>query len=208
MTGGGNNIRDGIYKLLIEKVTLQELQGGDTFIAEMRVLESRSNGALDEAGKTITPNAQGSSVSLVCQIGKFESAAGNARKFMVNAAMGLGYTQEQVDEEMIARICSEANPLRGVALACETYRTTNKGRHNPENRGKIMTLPGWKPILGQSEEDLKKAIAYLDANASTVDSGAGQSVQQAVQPALQEAAEKPAASKPVGGILGGVLGKK
>lgn len=221
-TGGGNNIRDGIYKLLVEKVHMQTGHTGECFIAEFRVIESSPNGALDEQGRPVVPNAPGSTCSMVCNITKHASAAGNAKAFVVNALAGLGITEDKINAETMAYVCSENNPLRGLAITDETYRGVNKGRENPANAGKPLTLNKWKPIA-QTEADVNAGKAYLDANPPKVDAAAAaqtanaaalfqqvQTAQPASQPVVQPTpAPTPAAqpAKPAGGgILGGILG--
>lgn len=223
-TGGGNNIRDGIYKFLVEKVHIQGGHSGECFIAEFRVLESSPNGAVDEQGRPVVPNAPGSTCSMVCNLTKHASAAGNAKAFVVNALAGLGLTEDKINAETMAYVCSENNPLRGLAVADETYRGINKGRENPANAGKALTLNKWKAIT-QTEADVNTGRAWLDANPPKVDAAAtaspaaaamfGQTA-QAAAPA-QVAAPAPiaqaqpttpaqvAAAKP-SGILGGILG--
>lgn len=203
-TGGGNNIRDGIYKFLVEKISLQNGHSGECFIAEFRVIEATANGAVNEQGHPIVPNAVGSSCSLVANLTKHESAAGNAKAFVVNALAGLGYTEDQITAETMAYICSENNPLRGLAVIDETYRGVNKGRSNPANAGKPLTLNKWKAI-SQTEDDVKQQRAYLDANAAKADTAPAASA--VVKPAVEAAAAMPA-TKPAGGGLLGLLGPK
>lgn len=200
-TGGGNNIRDGVYKLLVEKVHIQDGHSGECFIAEFRVVESQANGAVNEQGQPIIPNAVGSSASIVCNLTKHASAAGNAKAFVVAACAGLGYTEAQITPDVMAYICSEKNPLRGLAVTDETYRGVNKGRDNPANAGKPLTLNKWKPVA-QTEDDIKRQAAYLDSNASRVDAGASSPAPSANT--LTQAAAQPA--QPTAGTGGGLLG--
>lgn len=205
-TGGGNNIRDGIYKMLVEKVHIQKGHTGESFIAEFRVIESSSNGATDEQGRPIVPNAPGSTCSMVCNLTKHESAAGNAKAFVVGALAGLGYTEDQITPDVMGYVCSEKNPLRGLAVIDETYRGVNKGRSNPANAGKPLTLNKWKAI-SQSEADVQTQRAWLDANPPKVDTAAQQPAAAAVKPATEAvAAAQPAQPAKPAGLLGGILG--
>lgn len=164
-TGGGNNIRDGIYKFLVEKCAIQNGHSGVCFVAEFRVMESAPNGAVDEQGRPVVPNPVGSTASMVANLTKHESAAGNIKAFVQGALGGLGYSPDQITEELIGEICGEGNPLRGVAVIDETYRGVNKGRANAANAGKPLTLNRWKSVP-QTEEDIEAAKAYLDNNAA------------------------------------------
>lgn len=181
-TGGGNNIRDGIYKKLIEKVFVHEGHNGDCFIAEFRVVESEANGAVDDRGVPVIPNAVGSNCSMVCNFSAHESAAGNAKAFVEAAIQGLGYSYDEFvalrddkgnpmfasEEEALAFCCSDQNPLRGIAIANETRQTVNKGRKNPANAGKKLTLNGWRPIA-QTEEDIAEQRKFLDRHVAKAD---------------------------------------
>lgn len=217
-SGGGNFILDGNYKLLIEKLIMEEGHNGDSFVAEFRVIESTANGALDDAGKPVVPNPPGSTCSLVCNITKFEAAAGNALKMVAGALGGLGYTKEQVTPDVMGEICSPNNPMRGLGVICETYRGVNKGKANPANKGKALTLCNWKSIE-QTEEEMLAQRAYLDNTPPAVAVAPVATAAVGIRlPSSQPAVEQPApavtptvptaqvvTSKPAG-ILGRILG--
>jgi hypothetical protein len=211
MSGGGNPIKDGNYVMLVEKVMINKGHTGELFIAELRVLEAAANGATDEMGRPVVPNAVGSTCSLVCNLTKHEAAAGNAKKFVVGAAGGLNYTEAQISPEVMGMICGEKNPLRGVKVRCSTFRKTNQGRANSANAGKQLTLCNWEAIP-QVEADVLAAREWLEKNKPSADNSAQQAVVQAVAgatPAQQPAPAQPAAqatTQKVGGILGGILG--
>jgi hypothetical protein len=214
-TGGGNNIRDGVYKLMVDKVHIQKGHTGECFIAEFRVIDANANGAVDDNGRPVVPNAVGSSCSMVCNLTKHESAAGNAKAFVVNGLAGLGITEDKIDPEVMGWVCSEQNPLRGLLVTDETYRTINKGRANPANQGKPLTLNKWKPIA-QTEADVQQQRAWLDASPVKADitapavvatqaqaqASTGGSLGAIATPAAPAAA--PAAKPP--GFLSGFLG--
>lgn len=210
-TGGGNNIRDGIYKLMVERITIQNGHTGESFIAEFRVMESQPNGAADEQGRPVLPNAVGSSCSMVANLTKHESAAGNAKALICGALAGLGYTEAQITPEVMAYVCSENNPLRGLLVIDETYRGVNKGRSNPANAGKPLTLNKWKPVA-QTEDQVKTQRAWIDSNPAKVDTAAqAQPAARQPEPSMLAQAPAPAAApaaKPPGGLLSGMLGNK
>ncbi len=70
VTGGGNNVRDGRYKLLVEKCEYSKGFQGERFVAELRVIEASATGLLDESGRPVAPNAVGTTYSLVCLLDK------------------------------------------------------------------------------------------------------------------------------------------
>lgn len=224
-TGGGNFIRDGIYKFLVEKVHMVAGHQGESFIAELRVMESNPSGLNDEQGRPIVPNAPGSTCSLVCNITANESAAGNAKAFLEGALAGLGYSAVQATApDTLALVTSEKNPMRGVVVLDETFRGINKGRKNAANAGKPITKHKWSPVLGQTLETVAQCRAWLDANQAkpepapvvTTPTGPAPSglaafggATPAAQPAAQTQptpAAQPATTAALGGVLGGILG--
>ncbi len=206
MTGNGNNIRDGLYKLVVENVQYKpDGHSGDCFIAELRVLESAANGecTLTDDGKGVTatpviPNAPGTVVSVVCNITKFgDTALGAAKSFVFGCLAGLGYSEEQITEDVMLKVCDQSkNPLRGMVVENATVRTINKGRINASNAGKILTLNKWKPVA-QTGEQVKAQRAALD------NSKAAPAVAQAPAAPTPAPAPAPAASATPG--LDGLL---
>lgn len=205
-TGGGNNIRDGIYKFLIEKCSIQNGHTGVCFVAEFRVMESSPSGAVDEQGRPVTPNPVGSTASMVANLTKHESAAGNVKALVQGALAGLGYTPDQIDDALIGEIVGEGNPLRGVAVVDETYRGVNKGRSNAANAGKPLTLNRWKSVA-QTPEDIEAGKAYLDANAAKTEAAAPSAMSFAAPAAAPATIAAPAtAAAPAAPKSGGLLG--
>lgn len=223
-TNGGNNIKDGNYLYLIEKITYDErARGGATFIAEFRVMESDANGATDEkkkgeSGKPTVPNPAGSTCSMVCQLDKFENAGGNALAFLLGAMGPLGYVQDSTDltpeqrktiaitEERILEVSGAGNPLRGVAVRNETYRGWNKGKSVEANRDKPLTLNSWKQVA-QTPADIQACRAWLDANAARTVAPApaagafAAAAQPVAAPAPTPVAPTPTPAPPVSNLL-------
>ncbi len=204
-TGGGNVMRDGNYKLIVENVFFKAGGfSGDCFIAEMRVIESSptGEGTIANDKKTVTdvpvvPNKPGSTCSIVCNLTQHESAAGNAKAFVLGCLGGLGYTEEQITEQVLDQVCGPKQPLRGMAVENNTYRTVNKGRKTAANQGNIMTLNKWKSIA-QTPEQVKSQREWLNTNAAKTE---GAVTAPAAAPAASVA--PPAPSTPgLGGILG------
>lgn len=222
-SGGGNIIRDGNYKLLIEKVHMLNGHNGECFIAEMRVMEASPSGALDEFGKPVVPNPAGTTCSLVCNITKYDAAAGTAKKFIRAALAGIGMTPEDVGnqlaqaqgrqsgtiEDTAAWVCGGENPLHGVLVGDNTYRTVNKGRVNQANAGKPVTNHGWQPIQ-QTGENIQAQRKWLSENKPAAETAAQNQMSAAVQAAAQPTAAPAAAAKPAlaGSPLGNILGIK
>jgi hypothetical protein len=200
-TGGGNNIRDGIYKFLVEKCHIQEGHTGTCLIVEFRVMESTASGAVDEKGVPVAPNPVGSTCSMVCNVTKHESAYGNVKAFVQAALMGLGYQANQITNDVIQQVF-EGDPmaLRGCQIIDETYRGINKGRANAANAGKPLTLNKWKSVA-QTEEDMAKWRAYLDDNASKPEVVAAPVATPTASAAAETVTQTQAPAKS-GGLLG------
>lgn len=217
-SGGGTWIRDGRYKFMVEKVHLNEGHSGPCFIAELRVMEADPTGEVDEQGKPVVPNKAGSSCSLVCNLKKHESAAGNAKAFAIGVLGGLGYTPEQITEQVLTAICGPNNPLRGAVVSDQTYR---KPIRTGANAGKPITLHKWESQT-QTQESIKAGRAYLDGTAAVADAQPMQAPAAAPQNMPADAVgQQPPAANPlvapapvasassapaVGGMLGAFLG--
>lgn len=214
-TGGGNNIRDGIYTFIVERLFHSNGHNGECIIAEFRVKESSSNGAVDEHGRPVTPNAPGTACSAVWNLTQHEAAAGNSVAFAMIATqslMGLdwqAFLAMEVDgqkafpggaEQALAWLCGSDNPLAGVEVRDETYRFVNKGRKNPANAGKQMTGNKWFPVdMTQEQIDANKKL--LTTTTAKADTGM-------ITPAASApAASAPAAPAPASPALAGILNR-
>lgn len=230
---GGNTIRDGNYVFLIERAFLHDGHNGECFIAELRVLESAASGATDETGRPVMPNPAGSTCSLVCNLTKYDAAAGTAKKFCGAAVESIGYTLESLGdqlaqaqnrakgspEEALAYLCGDSNPLHGIRIADNTWRSVNKGRYNQANAGKPMTNHKFIAIP-QDGEAVSAQRKYLADNKPKADTTAQAQMAAAVgavaspaaqpaAPAQQQAATPAAQTRPLAGSpLGGILGLK
>lgn len=167
-SGGGNFLRDGSYKLAVEKAFVRGDEKGWTFIAELRVLESGAPGYEPpmEGGKPVVPNKVGSTVSFVQQ-SKFDSAPGNVKAFALGCLVTLGYTEEMLTEAKLNDLVQQpANPMFGIVVGCETFRKPKKSKPS-----EILTLPKWKPIQ-QTKADIKAMREYLAGAPSVADAPA------------------------------------
>lgn len=170
-SGGGNYLRDGKYKLAVEKAFVKnDDKGGWTFIAELRVLEAGPAGyeALDDKGKPIVPNKVGSTASFVQQ-SKFDSAPGNVKAFALGCLQNLGYTEESLTEAKLDSLVEQPkNSMFGLVVEMETFRKPKKSKPT-----EILTLPKWKPTA-QTKETIKAMREYLTGKPAVVDANAGQ----------------------------------
>lgn len=211
-TGGGNNIRDGKYVMMVEQVIAKEnYKKEDLYIVELRVVSAEATGDLDDKGQPVKPNPVGSTASLICNLTQFDNAAGNAKAFVLGALGGLGYTEEQITEEVMHQTSLPQQPLRGMAVQCETYRGVNRGRRTPANQGKPLTLLKWRSIE-QTPDQIKAQREYLDAKPSTTPaqkpdaSAPVETASVATAPVAATPSPAPAAEAPLaGGFLSALM---
>jgi hypothetical protein len=165
--GSGNNIKDGEYVFAINTIKFEQGYKEFNFIVELRVVTSTAvpdayyktypgKGicpcwATDEGAAIQPPNAVGSEATFLQQPMKQDSASGNIKQFLLAA---LGVTEEEFDAEEAAavlrkdektplqitmeRICSDAQPLRGLLIAASTARKPIK---KGDNAGKPFVNP-------------------------------------------------------------------
>lgn len=176
-TKGGNNLKDGKYRLIVERMLLNTGHSGTCFIPELRVVKA------EKSEQDVEPNAPGSTVSCVWNVTKHASAPGNVKAFVL-AVLGIdeATTPAAQMQELLSRAVGAEQILRGMEIDCATFRRVNKGRDNPANAGTVMTLPAWQHITGQTQESITRNRATLDG---------------APQPATHPA--------PTGGVLSGIL---
>ncbi len=193
-TKGGNNLRDGKYRFVIERVQLHTGHTGTCIIPELRVVKA------DRTEKDVEPNAVGSTTSCVWNLSQHDSAPGNVKAFVL-AVLGLdeASTPPAKMQELSATMVSEGQPFRGIEIDVTTMRRVNQGRKNAANRGQIMVLPNWQHVQGQTRESIASNRTMLDTG--TVPAAAAQAPATPVTPPTP-----PATSPQSGGsILGGLF---
>lgn len=188
-TKGGNNLKDGKYRLIVEKMLLNSGHSGTCFIPELRVVSAAAT------EKDTEPNSVGSTVSCVWNVTKHDSAPGNVKAFILSA-LGLdeASTPAAKVQELLSKAVGAEQILRGFEIDCSTMRRINQGKSNPANRGQVMVLPTWQHVAGQTQESVAKNRSMLD--------GAPQSA-----PVAAPSAPAQPAAPTVGGVLSGILGR-
>lgn len=147
------NIRDGEYVFVVRKLILEEMQDGQTFVAELGVVESRSKGDLDPVSKSpVNPNAVGSVVGYVQKLTRFESAPANAQRFLTAL---LGGEDPKKLEAAITNLLSEEGQkkqaAKGLLIRGSTYQQqTKKG----PNAGKINTYVNFFHVSDDAQGDV------------------------------------------------------
>lgn len=185
-TKGGNNLKDGKYRLVLERMLVHNGHKGTSVIPEFRVKTS------EQTEKDVEPSPVGSTVSCVWNLTQHENAKGNV-KALILAMLGLDEAATPVAQvqQLTEKACSPEQILRGFEVDATTIRRINQGKKNPANRGQVMTLPMWQHVPGQTQESVAKNRAELDGAA----------------PAAPPAAVAPATTPPAGGVLSGILGR-
>ena len=131
VTTRGEYIPDGQGILEIRKILRKNLNDGDTFIAEMSVVESSSKGDLDPTTKTpVVPNAPGAIVSFVQKLAKNPRTAVPNTKAFVCAVVGVNPdTVPPADfKEAFLTMVADANPSRGMRIRFSTYQQETKDK--------------------------------------------------------------------------------
>jgi hypothetical protein len=194
-TKNGNNLRDGKYRLRIERFVLNTGHNGTCFIPEFRVMEAQ------KTEPDVEPNQPGATVSCVWNVSKHSSAPGNVKGFLL-AVFGLNEASVPPDKmrELTAAAVGADQPLRGMEIDCTTIRRVNQGKENPANRGMVMTLPTWQHVAGQTQESVTRARAELDGAATAAAAPAAPAAPTFPPPSAP--AETPPAA---GGFLAGIL---
>jgi hypothetical protein len=174
---GGNNLKDGCYKLTILNILLEAKTDGNMFIVEFMVDESRAIPGMYELGgkavwqcenaKEVVPNAAGTQANYVLNLDKNKSAPGNIKAFVLEL---MGETEDTATEEdvesTLGELISKAQPARGMRIDDETFRKKIK---SGENAGKPFVGHNWSHVKMTSDEvaarraTLDKADAQADA---------------------------------------------
>ena len=136
-TAGGDWIRDGRYTLQVKRILLEDKYKGTSFICELVVVAAA---AINPA---VAPNAVGTCSSFVYNIEKNESAAGNAKTFLL-ALLGLPLDTKAEDFiQQMVRVTGPDQPARGMLIRGETYR---KPIQRGPNAGKDYVGVNWDHV--------------------------------------------------------------
>ena len=157
-----DQIRDGQYLFMVRKLVLGDMEGGQTFVAELEVIESCSKGDLDPITKQpVVPNFVKSIVGYVQQLQKHPSAPGNAQKFL-NALLGADGADPKKIENAITNLLSEEGQktqgARGLLVRGSTYQQIVK---SGPNTGKINTYTSFFNVPDSEQGDIAARAAKI-----------------------------------------------
>lgn len=155
---GGNHLKDGKYELTVVNVLNKESTEGEFFIVEVEVDKAEPS---DIPGTT--PNSVGTRASLVWNLTKHKSAAGNALAFVLGVT-GTSEAEAKADPTKftaaLKEVVSDAQPLRGNRCTAESYRKVIKsGAH----AGQPITLFKWGAIAGQTDAAIAARRKEIEA---------------------------------------------
>jgi hypothetical protein len=164
-SGGGTYINDGKYLHEVRRLILEKMHTGICFVAELIVREAEpvevpdNMRKPDEIGKVINPNKVGAEVSIVFNMTKQDSAAGNAKALLLAID---GTPESEVDPvqfaAMIKKTCSREQPFRGALVRDVTFRKIIKGGPN-----------AGKPFTGHKWATVEQTIAEIQARRAALD---------------------------------------
>lgn len=159
-SGGGNNLTDGEYILVVKRILCKDGYTGVRLIPECDVVEAMQTHA------TVLPNKAGSDVSFAWALNesgkKGDASRGNAKQFM--AAL-LNIAGESDLFETVGKYAGEKETdedslrARGMLIHAKTVR---KVIQSGENKGKEAAFPRFS-YVDQTAEDIAKRRADLDA---------------------------------------------
>jgi hypothetical protein len=169
-TQGGNYLRDGRYRAVLSKLSLDDGYNGARCVAEFVCFKSTKMTGIVSV-KTglpvgdVEPYPVGASFSCVWLLDKHDAAFG-AVKSLVYALFNL---TSMPDEEFIQELDNLTqqesehahlnNPARGMVIDIETYR------HLTKEKKVEMILPRWSHVQ-QNDADVERMRAWLDARSA------------------------------------------
>lgn len=158
-SGGGNNIKDGKYDLIVKKILVDQMFNGTMFIAEFEVQAAK------KTHDTVDPNSVGSECSFALNLDTNKSALGNAKSFLFGL-FNLDEASTSNDDfmtliqEYAGEKGSEASlKARGMIVKAATFRKVTK---TGPNAGKEGVYPKWEGIE-QTEGEIAERRKILDS---------------------------------------------
>lgn len=202
--GGGNYLKLGMYELMVDNFFEKEApppKKTTSYILEARVITAEPI-EKDESGAWIEPNKVGSTVSFVWNT-KHDSAEGNTLEAI---SMISGCDTNELPEDQLADFLENVlvkNCLRGMRVGCEAFR------YEAKESKKILILPKWRTIEGQSDEMIEEGRKMLSTVVPRADRAAEASAtKSAPKEEPKAAAAATTATKPAGGAASRFLTKK
>jgi hypothetical protein len=150
---GGAYLKPGKYTFALNEIKVENTpMGGETFIAELLVLESENYLDAEKA------NAVGTTVNFLQQLEKRPMVAFPATKAFIEALVAEESVGEDDFVESVKAAISKEQPLRGALVKAETYNKLTK------DKSKTLVLPKWSSV--------NNTVDTIAARRKLMDSGA------------------------------------
>lgn len=137
-TTKGVPLTDGEYLLEVQGIKFFEGFSGDTFVAELKVLEAK------KTDEKIEPAPVGSVRSFVVVLDPKGMGAGNVKAF---AMALLGCAEEEIDEDGLEALCSKDQPARFLKTRDSAFTRPQK-----VDKNKSFTHHRWEHVATSDEE--------------------------------------------------------
>jgi hypothetical protein len=158
--GGGDNLRDGIYSTIVEKVVCDKMHNGLCIVIAVRILSAQA------VREDVKPNAVGSTVRFVLNFDDSRTkdvAPKNWRQFL--EALD-GADQNTMPAEEISKhtetVANNENAYSGIALGLSSYRKMKKDKTGESVLGTFKHVPG--QTAESIEANKKLLIASVPSN--------------------------------------------
>lgn len=129
----GNFIRDGGYLFEVLKLEADKKFKGNTFIAELKVLESR------KTNPNVDPNPVGTTCAYITNLDdKYGLGMGNMKAFVMAL---YGVPEEEVTVDVLCEVTSDKQPATGMKIRDEAFSKPKK-----EKPSETFTHHRWENV--------------------------------------------------------------
>lgn len=138
--GGGDNLRDGIYSTIVEKVVCDKMHNGLCIVIAVRIVTAQA------VREDVKPNAVGSTVRFVLNFDDSRTkdvAPKNWRQYL-EAVDGADQNTMSADEiaKHTEAVAADENAHSGIALGLSSYRKMKKDKSGESVLGTFKHVPG------------------------------------------------------------------
>lgn len=153
--GGGDDLRDGVYSTIVEKIVCDKMHNGLCIVIAVRIMTAQA------VRDDVKPNAIGSTVRFVLNFDDprtKEVAPKNWRAFL-EALDGVDQntmSHTEIDKHT-GIVANDETAYNGIAINLSSYRKMKKDKTGES------VLPAWKHVPGQTAESIEANKAKLVA---------------------------------------------
>jgi hypothetical protein len=150
----GEFFREGHGVAVVDELIYKRMNGGLTFVARCKIVESANKGDVDEKGQPIQPNAAGSGASWVQVYKPNVGMEGRVKAFLLalvdESEATVDATPGAFAKMMQTLTQDEGQPAKGMLICYSSFTTTTKA-------GKKITAIAWTPAKGANAPEKIKA---------------------------------------------------